>query len=49
MESVKPAVIHTSDENTQYQVLLQQVGETLERGRSRAAAAVKSVIVATYW
>lgn len=35
--------------NSDYQGLLQQVGETLERGRGRAAAAVNSAMVATYW
>ena len=32
-----------------YQELLQHVGDTLEQGRSRAAAAVNTAVVATYW
>lgn len=36
-------------ENAKYQTLLDQVGETLERGRGRAVAAVNREIVATYW
>lgn len=32
-----------------YQELLQHVGDTLEQGRSRAAAAVNAAVVATYW
>ena len=32
-----------------YEGLLRQVGSTLERGRARAAAAVNSAMVATYW
>lgn len=35
--------------NPNYQELLQHVGDTLEQGRSRAAAAVNSAVVATYW
>ncbi len=32
-----------------YQELLQHVGDTLEQGRSRAASAVNTAVVATYW
>ena len=32
-----------------YQELLEHVGDTLEQGRSRAAAAVNTAVVATYW
>ena len=35
--------------NPNYQELLQHVGDTLEQGRSRAAAAVNTAVVATYW
>ena len=35
--------------NPNYQELLTHVGDTLEQGRSRAAAAVNSAVVATYW
>ena len=35
--------------DSNYQSLLQQLGETLERGRAKAATAVNSAIVATYW
>jgi len=35
--------------NPNYQELLQHVGDTLEQGRSRAAAAVNSAVVTTYW
>ena len=35
--------------NSNYQELLTHVGDTLEQGRSRAAAAVNSAVVATYW
>lgn len=35
--------------NPNYQELLEHVGDTLEQGRSRAAAAVNTAVVATYW
>ena len=35
--------------NSEYQDLLQHVGETLENGRAKAVAAVNSAVVATYW
>lgn len=35
--------------NSNYQELLEHVGDTLEQGRSRAAAAVNTAVVATYW
>ena len=36
-------------ENQEYRDLLRSVGETLENGRAKAAAAVNSAVVATYW
>ena len=33
----------------EYNALLKHVGDTLERGRQRVAAAVGSVMVRTYW
>ena len=35
--------------NSEYQDLLQHVGETLENGRAKAVAAVNSAVVTTYW
>ena len=35
--------------NPNYEALLHHVGNTLEQGRSRAAAAVNTAVVATYW
>ena len=35
--------------NPEYRDLLQHVGETLENGRAKAAAAVNSAAVGTYW
>ena len=38
-----------SSNNLEYDVLLKQVGDTLERGRQKLVAAVGSVMVQTYW
>ena len=35
--------------NPEYDALLQCVGDTLEKGRQRAATAVNSAMVQTYW
>ena len=35
--------------NQEYEHLLQQVGDTLQKGRARLAAVVKSTTVQTYW
>lgn len=35
--------------NHDYQELLRHVGDALEDGRSRAAAAVNTAVVMTYW
>ena len=37
-----------SSNNLEYDVLLKQVGDTLERGRQKLVAAVGSVMVQTY-
>ena len=33
----------------EYSALLEQVGETLEKGRGRLVSAVNAVMVQTYW
>ncbi|SEA46445.1 Predicted nuclease of restriction endonuclease-like (RecB) superfamily, DUF1016 family [Pseudobutyrivibrio sp. ACV-2] len=37
------------DTNKEYEELLLKVGTTLEKGRSRVAAAIKTIMVDTYW
>ena len=41
--------IGISEKDTAYEALLSQVGDVLEKGRQRAAAAMNGVMVQTYW
>ena len=42
-------MIMPTDNNSEYDQLLLNVGETLEQGRQTAVAAVNTAMVQTYW